>query len=243
MALDPIGALIDLWYIWLPIGLVIIIIMWFLTSKGEKYGFKVFEPVPLDKTLGVGLSKKIKLFGQNFNGSMWISYNRVGRIGKYFKSVGKFDYEAYDPTNKEIITDDSQSQEYDVLVCEKVADFPLWRLLGIFKEYIILERKDEENKEMFEIDLINKRIFLFDGTDLISYGKVWTNTMSGIEYLNNISTIKMNEQSRMHLENMPDKFAHLEMEQAKKERLQKVITDLERSKYKERETAGDTSII
>lgn len=232
----------NFWYVWIFLVVLFFVLMFLIKRRTVAESFKPFVPIKLKDTLSKRLKDKMRLYGHVFNGEMYISYTRIGRIGKYIKAKGKNNYEIFDPISKEIKVDNENSTDYDILICEKVHDFILFRILGIFREFVILERQ-KDGKEMYKMDMINRRIFIFDGTDLTSYGNVWTNTDSGIEYLNNISTVRTLEQIKTHLENLPDKYSHLEMEQAKRERLKKIETELEKGKYKERETAGDTTIV
>jgi len=254
--------IVDLFENNLPIIMVFAIIIFIAIiilkkHKKNEITFKEFKPRPLKKTLDEDLKGKMKLFGIYCRkGSLFIGFNKIANFDKYFNIRGWFELMTWDPKGKEFTlpdkpiksTDKNQKIQqkddlkYDLLCIQAKNKFFLLRWLGICKFFLILKMRDDNEVPCLRFDPINSSIILNTGTDLTSWGKIWSNSMDAIEYLNDISIKRLNEQAQMHMENMPDKVVHLEMEQAKKERSNKIFVEQEKSKYKERESAGDTTI-
>jgi len=236
-------------WIYYAIILAVFLLIYFIWSRRQKnkegVTFKDFKPQPLRKTLDEELSGKMKMLGRDFNGKLFVSFYRIGKVSKYFKIKGHFDIVNWDRKDKQFIIDEKSKElnKYDLLVLHmKSNNFFLW-LFGLGKYFMVIKYKDDKGNYTVKLDPQNKSIILNDNMDLTSYGKIWTNCMEAIEYLNDISIKRLNEQTQMHLENNPDKVIHLEMEMAKKERSLKATAEAEKSKYKERESAGDTQLV
>lgn len=228
------------------IGIFLLIyFLWNRRQKGkEGVTFKDFKPQQLKKTLNEDLDEKMKLFGRKFNGNVYINIYKIGKASKYLKIRGHFDVVGWDKKDKQFIIDQkAKALNYELVVLHmKSKNFFLW-LFGFGKSFMIIKYKNDAGEYLLKLDPTTKTIILHDDMDLTLYGKIWTNCMEGIEYLNDISFKRMLEQTQMHLENIPDKTIHLEMETQKRERILKTTADAEKSKYKERETAGDTQLI
>jgi hypothetical protein len=237
------------WYLFLILGIIIYVLILFAGRKKSATEFKDFKPVPSDKMLGEELKGKFDLQGTDLrSGKLYIGFQRIAHINRYFIAKGKFDTNYWDPKNKEFVIGKEDEQEiYEMLFIEAKSLNPivrwLFNWLGVGRFFFLLKLHDEKGNLLIRYDPLNESLFLNVGMDLTRYAKIWTNCSSGSEYLGNLSIKKMSEKAMMHVENAPDKFAHLEMEQAKKERTNRVLVDLEKSKYKERESAGDTTIV
>jgi hypothetical protein len=104
------------------------------------------------------------------------------------------------------------------------------------KKYYIL------NRDKVKHDLNNDIFYIQDKVDIIPFGDVWIMDDDGLEYLSDVSIKRMNEQTMMWLEFLPDRVSHLELAQARKERISRIESDIERRKYEERKDTGDTTI-
>lgn len=232
---------------WLIIAIIIIfaVIIYFLISRRNKdqITFKEFKPQPLKKTLNESLKDKTKLFGRKFSGKLFISFYPICRIDRYFKIKGTFEVLLFDERKKDFSTTKEDGEQYDLIILRALSKNFLKALFGFGKYFIIIKLRDKKGNPQIKFDHVNKSIILNEGMDLTSYGEIWSNCHEGIEYLNDISVKRMLEQTQMYLENNPDKVIHLEMEQAKRERIKRVEAEIEKSKWKERETAGDTTIV
>lgn len=223
--------------------IVIIGIIFSIFLKKRKIGFKEFKPQLFEKTIYDELKKKVDLQGiKIIRGKLLISFHQIARIDRYFAAKGKFALTLFDPKNKEFnVQPKEQDEEFNLLILRGKNPFFLWRLLSIKFHYYILKFTDND-KRIIKFDDKSNRFILPESIDLVSYGNVWTNSTESIEYINDISMKRMNEETMMHLENLPDKLVHLELEQAKLERTGRILTEQEKSKYEERKKASDTSI-
>jgi len=225
---------------WIIIILIItIIIVWYI-MKGRKKG--EFKPQPLHITFQNELNEKIKTFGIDFKwGSRLIrDFNKVAILDRYFIGKIKMPLYTFHPKTKDFIVEkEDKDIEGQHMIVRVKNSFFLWRWLGMKKIFYCLDMK------------FNEKLFRFDGQgnllilgqiDITFYGRVWCLTESDIEYMSNVSIKRMVEQTNMWLENNPDRIIHLDSGQAKIDRTNRNIAELERSKYEERKNIGDTTV-
>ena len=219
-----------------------VVSMLYKKKMGSIDKFKEFEPKKFSAMTIKDMKEKIDNQGTKYKGLLYIGLKKICKIDKYYIGKGKFALSVYDPKTKAFtVQNPEKDTEYELMFLRARSNNILFRLLGLRKIYYLLNYKEKDVKTM-KFDEIGKKIFLPHSTDLTSYGDVWINSADSIEYINNISMKRTNEEIMMHLENMPDRVVHLEIEQAKRERISKIITDLEKSKWEERKSADDTTI-
>ncbi len=229
-------------FIAIPIAITIILLILFRGKLKHGISFKDFKSRGLAETFMEELKSKVDLTGIVVKkATLFMGFRQIGRIERYKIVKGKFSKAYFDDKTKSVAVDPEGDTEYDLMIMRSKNNFFIYRWLGMKKHYFIFKYHENE-KKIVEFDPLTNRFFININMDLVTYGNVWTNSEESIEYLNNISQKRMNEETMMHLENLPDKIVHLELEQAKKERTGRLFTDLERSKYEERKTADDTVI-
>lgn len=212
-----------------------------IKNKNKIPEMKEFIPTKSEKTIENELKEKLKIHGNKINGFLFSNIKRIGRIDSYLKAYGEFEiYTNSDGKNYKIIKD--EKKPFNLIILRMKNTNILLRLFGLKKIFYVLKMKNNEGEDLIKIDKETNRFFISDKTDLISYGNVWLNSDESMEYLNDISMKRMLINTNTHLENLPDKIVHMEMEQAKKERLNRVLTEQERMKWEERKSAGDTTI-
>ncbi len=113
----------------------------------------------------------------------------------------------------------------------------LFRIFRIRNYFFLLKYES-----FLRFDELSNSFILEDGTDLISYANVWINSQDAIEYLHDISIKAMNLELMSALESYPAKIVHLEMQQAKKERLYREMMETDRARYDAIKKAEDTVI-
>lgn len=252
---NALSIIFKFWYVWIILFVIIFAILMILKRRKEDdYKIKEFEPPELKDVTRDGLKNYFNLMGINTKqGAVYRSFQKIADVKRYFASQGNFDIQYYDPKTKEVVTaglvtkkGDKKLEEttkYDLIFVEAHNKFFLWRLLGLKPIYFILKWADDKGKIQLNFNPMNESIILDSKTDLTMYGDVWTNCEEGIDYITNISMIRLNERLQALLDSTPDKFTHLEMETAKAKAKLKLLAEAERQKYKEREEAGDTTII
>lgn len=220
------------------------IVIMFIIKNKSKTDYKKFIPRPFSDTINDEMKDKFKLVGIDFKGGkLHMGVNKIGDIRKYFYAKGKFSDAIFDEKSKKFFIDEKDDIEYNLLFIKCKSHNILFRLLKIKNIYYILRTKDKDEKDIIQVDHLNKRIFLPVNTDLISYGGVWHNSLQSVEYVNDISVKKMLQEVMTHLESTPDKVAHMEQEQAKLERTARVYADYERFKWEDKKKSGDTTIM
>lgn len=225
------------------LGVIGFIISMLYKKKMGTGTFKDFKPQKFSATTINELKEKIDTQGTRYKGELYVGLKRICKIDKYYVGKGKFALAVFNPKDKSITVQDQEKDiEYELMFLRGRSNNIIYRILGLKKVYYLLKYKGDKLADTMRFDEINKKIFLPHSTDLTSYGDVWVNSADSIEYINDISMKRANEEIMMHLENMPDRVVHLEIEQAKRERISKIITDLEKSKWEERKDAGDTTI-
>lgn len=223
------------------VAIFIFIVIAVVKKKNDGPLYKEFIPIPFTKTISDSLTEKFDLYGKKFKGSLYQGPNKIADIIKMFEGKGKFSEALFDHKSKNIFTEDGKDKEYDMVFLLCGSDNLLFKIFGVKKRFFILKKK-EGDKDIVTFDIDRKRVFLPSNMDLKSYGEVWHNSSHGVEYVNDISTMRMIETIMMHLENNPDKVAHMEQQQAKIERTARVYSELERGKWEDRKSVGDTTI-
>ncbi len=260
---QAINIIIQFWWLWLIIIVVAIAVK--LLYKPKEEGFKEFEIPELQDVTKEYLGKYFDLIGiSTKTGKIYRSFQQIAGVKKYVAAQGRFDIQYYDPKTKELVTAKHKSKKketevetkekvklekkeeeilYDLLFVQAHNKFFLWRILGIKPVYFILRWSNKEGKIQLNFNPMNESIILDSKTDLTMYADAWINCDEGVQYVNNISMIKLNERLMALLNATPDKFTHLEMETAKLKTKLKLQLENEKAKYKEREQAGDTTIV
>lgn len=253
------NIIIQFWWLWIILIALVFLIRILYSRKKEK-GFKDFEIPELKDITKEYLDKYFDLIGiKTKNGKIYRSYQKIADVKKYVAAQGIFDIQYYDPQTKELVTaehkggikkvtkESLEKQEedikYDLIFVQAHNKFFLWRILGLKPVYFIFRWENKDGKIQLNFNPVNESIILDSKTDLTMYGDAWINCEEGIEYINNISMIKLNERLMALLNSTPDKFTHLEMETAKLKTKLKLQADTEKAKYKEKEEAGDTTIV
>lgn len=226
------------------LSLIAIAVVAVVVSALKKNKFKDFKYRPFKKTVRDGLKEKVDLHGQDFpffsSPGLYIGMKKIAIPEKYFYAKGKFSTALSD--GKDIKVCDAENDVgYNLLIVRSSSNNFIFRLLGLKKKYFIL-KTHEKDKSLITYDNIKKWFFLPINSDLVSYADIWMNTSDAVEYVNDISAIRLVEECMTHIENLPDKIVHLEMEQAKNERSSRVYNDLEKSKYDDIRKASGTTI-
>lgn len=246
----PLEAILNNPFLAVFLGAIISIIIFavIFTKKKKDLDYKRFVPTLFKETINDELKRKFDIQGKKFKGGkLYVGLDMTAHIIRYFHASGRFSHAIFDPKSKDIIVEDKDTDEkYNLLFIQASSKNIIFRLLGIKKTYFIInsnyETTDKKTVNIVQIDEERKRIFVPGSMDWRSYGGVWINSMSSFEYVNDISMKRMISTVMMHLENTPDKVAHMEQEQAKLERSARTYANIERDKWEERKSAGDTTI-
>lgn len=227
---NPIIAII------IVVAVVVVLFFKFFGKKNLKPSS--FKPRLFTKTIYDDFKNKVNVQGLKFKGNLNIGFHKIAIIEKYCFVKGRLPVISYEAGSKNIeIADKDQSEEYEFMVIRAKSNNVFYRLFGLKKMFFVLNSKE------IELDKMQKRVFLPSGVDLISYGNVWVNHDYAIEYINDISIKRMNEQMMTQLENYPDRIVHLEAELTKKLESARVYTELERAKYDKTKYGEDTKIL
>lgn len=229
-------------------GIAMIIAMFVILKKSKKTAFKEYVPVLFNETVNSELNKKLSLYGKNIKkGKIVIGFDVIGHIDRYYDTKGIIPVVQFDSDNEnfQFVENKKGEQEvakYDFTIFRLKNKFFLLRWLGLKKHYMIARNNDDEGKTIIRFDEKTSRFFLPKGIEFDSYGNVWNESPIAKEYINNISFLDMLQQMQTHLQNIPNRTVHLEIEQAKRERLYKTIADIEKGKY-DRMKTGDETVI
>lgn len=230
-----------------PFFLVIIIIIaiavivYFVLKRRKKP--TEFKPQPLKTTFENELKAKVNTHGIPIKGGLIRDFRKVGFLDRYLIIKLKMPIYEFDIKTKHfktLLNDKNPEQESEHMILRCKASNFFWRLLGRRKIYYIFDMKFYN--KMFSFDPSGKNIILQGQIDLTRFGEIWVLSESDIEYLSNVSIKRMVEQTNMWLENNPDKVAHLDTGQARMERTNKQIAELDKAKWEERKNAGDSTI-
>ncbi len=216
-------------------------------KKGEK-GFKEFNPVLFEETVNKDIKKKINLHGKRMKGGKIImGFDVLAHIDRYYETKGEMPLAIYDEAAKDfkLLTDENGNEqriEYDFTIFRLKNKLFIYRWLGIKKMYLIMRNKDDNDNILVRFDDKTKRVFFPKAVEFDSYGNIWHESQIAKEYLNNISFLEMLQQMQTHLQNIPNRTVHLEVEQAKKERLYQTIAEIEKGKYDQMKKGEETVI-
>lgn len=210
-----------------------------ILKKKKLPEFTEFKPTQFRDTVYDDLMKKVRNQGLKIKkGKLIIGVNKIADIRKWIRVQGHFTSYFYDEkTKQQKVDEEAKPVKYDMLVFLCHSKNFIFRVFRI-REYFFLLKKES----FLKFDEISNSFILEEGTDLISYGNVWVNSQDSIEYLHDISIKKMNIELMCALENYPNKIVHLEMQQAKKERLYREMMETDRAKYDAIKRAEDTVI-
>lgn len=217
------------------------------TDKIEK-----FIEQPLQETFYEALKDKVNQFGVDMNKFKLVrDYQIVGYPRKYMLIDIKMPKFSLDPktkavkvkTEKEIEANkDLSPVETRLMILQSGNKNILLRFLHLKNRFFVIETKGDF-KGILKIEA-EKRMLTIQGLiDLDSFGDVWIMSESGHEYMSNISIKRALEQNLMHSENMADRVVHYDIQQAKLERRDRITTELEKTKYEERKSQGDSTIV
>lgn len=236
-----INFIIKFWWIWVLLFLAFIFLKYYLSKRTEK--FEEFKPQPLQKTTRNGLKKYFSVQGIDMKkGKLYKGFHKIADINRYFNAKGKIDIFIFDERNKKISVSD-EKMDYDLLFLETHNPFFLFKLLSLKRNYFILRYKNANGEKVLRFNTTEETVIVEPDSHIFPYADIYTNCYAGIETVNDISMTRLNEQLQMHLENNPDKYVHLEMQQAKLERKVRIAGESERLKFKDKEEAGDTSLL
>lgn len=227
--------------------MIVVMILVLKFFKKDK-GFKPFIPVLFEETIHNDLRKKINLHGKKLkNGRIVMGFDVLAHIDKYYQTKGDMPLAIYDEAAKDFkfLTDEKGNQEkiqYDFTIFRLKNKLFLYRWLGIKKMYLIMRNTDDEKNVLVRFDDKTNRVFFPKAVEFDSYGNIWHESQVAKEYMNNISFLEMLQQMQTHLQNIPNRTVHLEVEQAKKERLYNTIAEIEKGKYDRMKTGEETVI-
>lgn len=229
-------------------AVLIVIVMLFLKMSKKNNKTEPFVPVLFSETTTKALKNSLKLYGKKIKkGVLVIGFDVLAHIDRYYSTKGKMPIASFDPDDKDFkFVEDKDGNpeniEYDFTIFRlKNKSLPL-RWLGLKKMYLIMRNKDDDDNQLIRFDNKTSRFFLPKGVEFDSYGNIWNESQVAKEYLNNISFLEMLQQTQTHLQNIPNRVVHLEVEQAKKERLYQTLAEIEKNKYDSMKKGEDTVI-
>lgn len=229
-------------------GMAMFIAIFIILKKSTKTSFKEYVPILFRDTVTKELNNKLKLYGKKIKkGKIIIGFDVIGHIDRYYPTKGILPIAIFDEKQEDfkfMVDKDNKPKvvEYDFTIFRLKNKLFLLRWLGLKKYYMIVRNKDEDDKTIIRFDSKTNRFFFPKGIELDSYGNVWNESPLAKEYLNNISFLDMLQQMQTHLQNIPNRTVHLEVEQAKRERLYKTLADIEKGKY-DRMKTGDETVV
>lgn len=225
---------------------ILILLKYF--NKGNKK-HKDFVPVLFEETVNSEMNKKVNLHGKKMkNGKIVMGFDVLAHIDKYYQTKGDMPLAIYDEAAKDfkLVVDDNdkpQKIEYDFTIFRLKNKNIIFRLLGIKKMYLIMRNTDDEKNVLVRFDDKTNRVFFPKAVEFDSYGNIWHESQVAKEYMNNISFLEMLQQMQTHLQNIPNRTVHLEVEQAKKERLYQTLAEIERGKYDNMKKGDETVVV
>lgn len=227
-------------YFGLPIIAIIFIYKHFKKDKGE---IKDFKEQQLKDTLYEELKNKTDQFGvKTKKFKMVRDFQIVGYPEKYMIIDLEMPRYTLDEKTSEPHVIDKNPVKTRLMIIRSSNKNMLLRFLQLKKSYFIIELK-QGFEEILKMEPEKKRICIQGLIDFETFGNVWIMSESGHEYLSNVSIKRALEQNVMHSENMADRVVHYDIQQAKLERRDRVLTDLEKNKYEERKNMGDSTIV
>ena len=227
-------------YVAIPIVIIFFAYKYFSNNNPK---IKDFKAQPLKTTLFNELKSKTDQFGATTKGFKLIrDFQIVGHPRKYMLIDIEMPKYTIDPKSKSVKVLDAKPIKTRLMITKSGNKNIILRFLQLKDDYFIFELK-EGFEEMIKIEAEKKRICIQGTIDFETFGNVWIMSESGHEYLSNISIKRALEQNVMHSENMADRVVHYDIQQAKLERRDRVITELEKSKYEDKKNAGDSTIV
>lgn len=231
------------------IGVYIGVVLFIGFILYQKFGKKKtqiqdFKEQPLKKTYHDALKQKIDIFGVKFNKFKLLrDFQIVGYPEKYMIVDIELPKYRINPKSKEIeVIEKEKPVKSRLMIIRSLNKNWLLRQLKLKKFFFLFELTDNFNN-LLHIEAEKKQITIQGKIDLDTFGNIWIMSETGIEYLSNISIKRLLEQNISHTENMPDRVVHYDIQQAKLERRDRLITELEKSKYEERKNVGDSTIV
>ena len=213
----------------------------YLIFSKKQQTFKDFKPQRFDKTIYDELQKKTNTYGKSITAKLFIGLTPIARIDKFKIIEGKFENVVYDSLTRKAVIDENNPIHYKFLILRAKSQNVFFRLLGLRKSFYIIEIP-KEKPNFIKFDARANRFILPENADMWSYGNVWVFSDNAVEYINDISIKRMNEQIMMYTENFPDKTIHLEQATARKERIERIISDIDKSKWEKRKSVEESVI-
>jgi hypothetical protein len=221
---------------------IIFVVIYLAVGKGRFK--KEYKTKPLAELNEHELKKRIGIQGIKINrflkpAFLHIGFHKIASIDKYLIIQGMFEPLIWDSKNGEF----KQSKEekkvpYKLIMVRAKNKSLFWRMLGMKKEYYILNFENER----IDIDHNQRRIFLPDKTDIRSYGGVWVNSNSSLSYIEDMSLGRMLASAQAEWESFPTRLIFLEMQTARRTQLTKTESTAEKNKYENRKDVGDTTV-
>ena len=222
----------------LVVAAVIGIIVYFFFFKNRKKG-EEFIAERFEKTVYNDTKKIMKMSGIPIKGGkLCKGYYQIGGSIEAFAEVkGVNPVMVYDTKLKRYMDDKKGAGKpyHNLILVSKSRDF-FKKILGVGKEYFVLEPKS------VEYNTATKTWTLPVDCEVKPFGNCWTNSAAGMEWLSDISLKRTFENTLTHVENFPDKAAHLELQHAKFGSRVRTVADAEKSKYDSMKKAEDTDI-
>lgn len=218
---------------------IFVYILYVIVKKFGSSGIKDFKPVSAQDTVYKELKEKVKNQGLKIKkGKILIGVNKIADIRKWIRVKGAFTNYFFDENTKKFVVDEEAKPiPYDLIIFMAKSKNIVFRILGI-KNYFFILKHDS----ILKFDDISNSFILKENIDLIPYADIWINSQDAIEYIHDISIKKMNIELMSALENYPNKIVHLEMAQAKKERLYREMMETDKARYDAIKKAEDTVI-
>lgn len=225
------------WIILFGIVVVFVIYKFYGKSKNEWHEFK---PQKSRDTYYKEFKNKVNTQGMKIKGGkLVIGLNKVAEICKWFWIQGQFVIYYYEENNKKFVIDEeTKPKAFNLVLLQCQSKSFIKKIFGIGKWYIFIDKAS-----ILRFDDVNNTFILRDGTDLIPYADIWINSTDALEYLENVSIKRQNIELMTQLENYPHKIVHLEMNQAKKERLFWQDMETNKARYDQIKKAEDTSVM
>lgn len=222
----------------------VIAFFWFAFFRNKASG-KVsdFKEQETKKTIIDELKPKLDNQGIRLkNWKLIKNLNEIGTLDRAMYFNVKMPKYIIKPKDRRFINVLDDEIETLFLLVRCISKSLLKRIFGIGKIHYMFEISGDY-KKLFEVNIINKFIHIKQNVDITKWLDIWVMSESAIEYLSNISIKRLFEQDLMHSENMADRAVHFDISQAKTERMQRIINDLEKGKYEDRKNMGDSTIL
>jgi len=226
---------------------IVFIVFYIMLSKGVLKK-KEYKTTPLPDLNEKTMKKRMGIQGIALSAFMrpaflHIGFHKIASIDRYQLVRGIFNAVMWDSKNSEFKFSEKQNKEpYDLIFIRAKSKSLFWRMLGMKKEFYILTHKQADGESIINVDHIKRRIFVPEQSDLRSYGGMWINSTSGLNYIQDMSMGRMLESAQAEWEAFPLKLAALELATSRRERLLKTEAATEKNKYEQRKDVGDSTI-